>query len=192
MTKLFGVGSSPRSFEFKCEQCKEIHRGSPSFSYASPFIPQLSDEEYARRVELSDDLCRVLPVSVVVNASPEYWIRVILEIPILGAKEPFTWGVWVTQSEDSFNRYRDTFDDDQSDDGSFGWLPNNLPVYSDQPLQGEIDSFPCDVYWGPIGRRPKLVLHDVDHPLYRDQNEGVSWDRAIELAQITIHGRQEP
>jgi hypothetical protein len=50
-------------------------------------------------------------------------VRGLLEMAIAGATEPFLWGVWLTQSEDSFMRYLETFDYDQSGTSSFGWLP---------------------------------------------------------------------
>lgn len=188
---LFGIGRAPRSFEFRCGCCGEMHRGSPSFAYDRPPLMPMSDEEFERRVKLSDDLCRVLPPEDDPDRPWDFWLRGILEIPIHEVDEPFTWGVWVSQSQDSFERYHRTFDEDQSADGSFGWLPNTIPIYNETPDPSETDNFAADVRWGKPGQRPQIELHEVDHPLYRDQVEGISWDRAVELAMVAMHGRAE-
>lgn len=184
--RLFALGGGDRkTFEFRCADCGEIHRGSPSFAYAKPvcwFI--VPEDQRAERLQLDTDTC--------VLDGDEFYIRTILEIPILDAEEPFTWGVWVSQSEESFRRYVDTYDEDQSGDGSFGWLPVTMPGYdrtADRPDADGFECLGCDVTWRSPGQRPTLTLHENDHPLYHDQVNGISWDRAIELARLMMHPR---
>jgi hypothetical protein len=52
------------------------------------------------------------------------FIRVCLEVPIHGVSEPFIWGVWVSLSRKSFDRYVETCDAPDTDDDYFGWLCN--------------------------------------------------------------------
>jgi hypothetical protein len=176
----FALNSQPKAFEFRCSDCGEVHKGSPSFSFAHPIqYGWLDVSERSRRAKLSDDLCAI--------DDAEYFIRGVLEVPIIGADEPFTWGVWVTQSKESFTRYRQTFNGDQSDGGSFGWLTVTMDVYNRSNAGEPLENLACDVWWRGPGMRPSIEIHECDHPLYHDWRHGISWQSAIKLAQATMH-----
>lgn len=168
-------------FEFRCRQCGELHVGSPSFSYDQPLEAMLvPEEERPSRLRLGSDLCVV--------DDKAFYIRAMLEIPIHGAEEPFCWGVWVSQSKESFDRYVETYDRDQSGDGSFGWLVVTMPGYGERDEAGNWPVLACDVRWGKPGKRPQVVPHACEHVLYLDFADGISWERAMELATLTMHG----
>ncbi|MGI9412100.1 MAG: DUF2199 domain-containing protein [Hyphomicrobiales bacterium] len=173
----FALGNGPvKTFEFRCSDCGEIHRGSPSFGYVRPMAYfTVPEDERADRVVIDDDTC--------VIDEDAYYIRGLLEIPIEEVEEPFSWGVWVSQSRESFERYLETYDDDQTGDGSFGWLPVSMPGYDRARPGQETEYLGCDVKWSSRGQRPLVVPHETDHPLYRDIVNGITWDRAVELAR---------
>ena len=148
----------------------------------------MSEAERETRTWLSRDLCRILPPADAPDVARSYYIRATLEIPIHSASDPFCWGVWVSQSEKSFDRYLETYDQDQSGDGSFGWLAVTMRPYQRSPVE-PLEYLECNVEWGPPGKRPQVLLKPCDHPLFVDQRDGISWDRAIEIAQIALHGR---
>lgn len=177
----FGLSANPiKSFEFRCERCGNIHRGSPSFANEAPFnYYELTAEERASRARLTDDTC--------VIDGESFFIRATLEIPILDAEDPFCWGVWVSQSEESFKRYLATFQDDQSGDGSFGWLAVTMPGYRRNDPGEPVEHLACNVEWQVQGTRPLVFPQESDHPLYQDVMMGIGWDRAIELAQRVMH-----
>lgn len=145
----------------------------------------MPEAERAERVTASDDLCVIRPSSDDPEGMTTYWIRATLDVPIHGAAEPFCWGVWVSQSKESFERYQATFDDDQSGDGSFGWLPVHMKHYRDP--DGSWPTLECDVEWGSSGQRPKIKLWESDNPLYQDQRDGISWDQAVAIARPLMH-----
>ena len=175
-----GTGES-KVFEFRCADCGEVHRGSPSFGYEKPSIYfTVPADEVADRVRLSDDLCTI--------DDDTFLIRGLIEIPIHGVEEPFAWGVWVTQSRESFERYVETFDQDQSGDGSFGWLDVTMPGYVSGDKNEDRAMLACNVHWRGEGQRPLIVPQECDHPLYKDCVEGVSWERAMHLARLVMHG----
>jgi hypothetical protein len=177
-----------REFEFKCHECGEIHSGSPSLSYAFPtYVFGVPEEERPERVKHSSDLCRILGPNGVDGDDTIYCVRVTLNVPIHGADDPFCWGVWVTQSKESFDRYLETFSEDQSELQSFGWLAVTMPGYNTTEPGEPYEHLACDVNWGPPGKRPKIELHESEHQLFLDQRDGISWDRAIELATLAIH-----
>lgn len=168
-------------FAFRCTSCDEIHEGSPSFGFDAPSpYNRLSEEERQSIAHLSDDCC--------VIAYPEgtqYFVRALLEVPILGVQEPFLWGVWVSASEKSFQRYLDTFDAPQPGDGFFGWLANRIGVYPSEQSRG------ADVWIQTDGTRPRVMLHqskDDSDALPRDQRDGISVKRAQQLAEQAMHG----
>lgn len=170
-----------KTFEFSCSACGQTHSGSPSFAYAQPaHYFTIPEHERNARVCSDADTC--------VIDDEVFFIRTILEIPIIGADGPFTWGIWVSQSRESFERYLTTYHQDQSGDRSFGWLTVTIPGYVDSSGVSEWASLPCDVEWANTGQRPTLHLHDGDHQLIADQRNGISWQRAIELSRLTMHG----
>lgn len=171
-------------FEFRCSECGEIHRGSPSFSYDMPVTClTIPEEERAKRITLTSDLCAI--------DNDNFFIRAVLELPIIGAREPFSWGVWVSQSRESFDRYKATIGTDQGGQGSFGWLFVTMPGYAGPSTGSEFEALACDVRWRSSNLRPLVVPHRCDHRLYADFAQGISWQRATELAQLAMHGEEE-
>lgn len=171
-------------FAFKCSCCGEIHEGSPSIGYRMPDqYSSLSEEQRATMGRLSDDFCTITH-----DDGVDHFIRAILEVPIHGVEEPFLWGVWVSLSKKSFDRYVDTFNKPVDGDGFFGWVCNEIPAYPHD------ESRPADV-WVQLGReRPKVVLHrpdgDIRDPLVTDQMQGISVARAQEIAEQAFHHRE--
>lgn len=186
--RLFSIGGKTKGFSFKCADCGEIHRGSPSFAYEKPvYYFEVPEAEREARITINSDLCEIRPAQGG-DENPICAIRGTLEIPIHGADEPFCWGVWAAQSKDNFDRYRETFDADQSAITTFGWLAVAMRVYGRTQAGEPIEHLRCDVDWGPAGKRPEIRLHECDHALFLDQRDGISWDRAIEIARTVIHG----
>jgi hypothetical protein len=162
------------TFTFICRDCGQPHEGSPSFGYARPdYWNSALDDDQSGASRLSKDLCKIV--------DRDYFIRCTLEIPIHGVEEGFLWGVWATQSAENFRLYAETFDD-TPEHITFGYLANRLPYYP------ETLGLHLEVHWQAHGReRPKLALRECDHPLYRDWRDGISWDRAVEIATTSIH-----
>jgi hypothetical protein len=167
-------------FAFKCTCCGEIHEGSPSFAFHAPDqYTSLSDEQKSQMATLTEDFCTITH-----DEGTDRFIRAILEVPIHGAEEPFLWGVWVSLSEKSFTRYKETYHEPVVGEGYFGWVCNKISLYPyDQ-------SRPSDVVVQPGRSRPKVVLHrgdPEDDPLVIDQVQGISIARAQELAERAQH-----
>lgn len=168
-------------FAFQCSCCGELHEGSPSFGFNEPEqYSSLTQKQRAEMAELSDDLC------VIKNGEQtDRFIRAILEIPIHGVQDPFLWGVWVSASEKSFNRYVETYDAPVEGDGFFGWVCNSIGLYPTSEAR------PADVYVQTDGTRPRVVLHTSDPELDQlviDQRQGITIERAQQLAERALHG----
>lgn len=183
-------------FEFICDACGERHSGSPSFSYKFPQIYfDVPENERAARVTVNNDLCRILPAENNIenniendaDNSTEYAIRVMLSIPINGVNEPLLWGVWVSQSKESYEEYVSTFSQDQTGKSSFGWLEVTMPYYNISKPDEPCEYLECNVNWGNADSRPEIELWDNPHQLARDQQHGIDWDTAIKIAKMTMH-----
>jgi hypothetical protein len=163
-------------FAFKCSSCDEIHEGSPSIAFRAPDPYLEQTKEVQEAGELGTDLCWYDD-----EDGRHYFVRACLEIPIHGVDEPFTWGVWVSLSEKSFNRYVETYDDPDTTDSYFGWFCNYLPYYKETyALKTQVRPRAHQI-------RPYLELEKTDHPLSIDFYQGISIERAQEIASEAIH-----
>ena len=168
------------NFAFKCSSCGEIHEGSPSYGFKAPdHYASLSAEQKEAMGRISSDLCTITH-----DEHVDYFVRAVLEVPIHGVSEPFTWGLWVSLSEKSFSRYAETYDNPVEGDGFLGWVCNRVPWYP------EGETLATDVVVQLDGKRPLLVLHHGsanDHPLILDQRHGISVAKAQEIAEYLNH-----
>ncbi len=157
--------------------CGEHHPGLPMSFAADAPAPYywLPEEERAARVDLTPDVC--------VIDGGEFYVRGVLEIPILGTEELFVWGVWASLSEQSYRRTLELWDDEgrENEPPYFGWLCTDLPVYLDTL------SLKTLVHERPVGARPFVELEPTDHPLAVEQREGITPDRAREISHTVMH-----
>jgi hypothetical protein len=165
-------------FSFKCASCDDIHEGSPSFAFHAP-DPWLAQPEAVQTDgHLGSDLCRYEDAD-----GAHFFIRVLLEVPIHGIDDPFLWGVWVSLSETNYQRYVDTYDAPITSDRYFGWFCNRLPWYPDSL------NLKTEVHPRAGKQRPFIVLEDTRHPLAVDYHQGISVQRAQEIAEAAMHGQ---
>jgi hypothetical protein len=166
-------------FSFICSCCGQWHEGSPSFGYKAPMhYDQLSDEDKQSIAKLNDDLCKIEH-----SKGVDYFARVVLEVPIHGIEEPFCWGVWVSLSQASFDKYTSTWGGHDESDSYFGWFCNRLPYYPDT-LNLKTNVRPRNG-----GIRPFIELQPSNHPLAIHFKEGLSVQEAKAIAEEAMHGR---
>jgi len=169
-------------FSFRCSRCGEVHEGSPSFGYSAPLaFDCLSDEDKRDIAELGSDLCWIRRAD-----GTDYFARTTLEIRIHGVDEPFLWGVWVSLSATSFERYRSTWSAHDESDRYFGWFCNRLPWYPDTL------NLKTNVRPRRDGLRPFIELQASDHPLYEHWCSGISAEQAREIAEVAMHPSRDP
>ena len=111
---------------FTCACCGKTVSGPPDLAFDAPLhYAQISEVGRAARARLDADFC-------VIDGADRF-IRAVCPVPIRGTEEFFAWGVWVSLGEDSFERYRASFDDPDPSKlgGMFGWLCNRPPPYPD-------------------------------------------------------------
>jgi hypothetical protein len=163
-------------FAFDGPSCGERHTGLPAVAYDGPALGCDDAGQPWQLTRHGGDFC--------IADGQYFFVRAVLRVPILGAREPMEWGVWCSLSEANFRRYGDTFDDtNQAEIGPmFSYLGNNLGGYSDSL------GLRCNVLPQNDRKRPLVELHpDQDHPLVRDQAQGISPERAVELVMPSLH-----
>ncbi len=165
-------------FRFKCTCCAEWHEGMPSFGAEAPlayhWIPVAERHD---RCLLGSDTC--------VIDRKQFYVLGCLEIPVRGEAEPFSWGVWVSLSENSFDQFTACFDAPRrSQIGPFfGWLSAELPLYP------STENLKTRAHLRDHGVRPFIELEPTDHPLAVEQRTGISVERIAEIFAHYEHGQ---
>ncbi|MBY6036953.1 DUF2199 domain-containing protein [Fictibacillus nanhaiensis] len=159
---------------YLCSCCGKYHN-ELHFNYASPapiYYEEATRRERKKRFEINDDLC--------VMDGEHFFIRGCMEIPVIGSNEPFVWGVWVSLSEENFELTLEHWEDPDREklDTMFGWLSTDLPLYPDTlNLKTYVHTRSTDL-------SPFIELEPTDHPLSKEQRQGITLDRVKEIAQF--------
>ena len=137
---------------------------------------EIPEHERVQRCSLASDAC------VIDDEHP--FIRGCLEIPVKGYVEPFVWLVWVSLSKDSFGEWLSHYETpERAHFGPyFGWLNSALPLYPDTINLKTLAHVRND------GLRPLIEVEPTDHPLAREQAEGIDVNRLEELITHALHG----
>ena len=157
-------------FGFRCRTCGEWHSDLPAFEVPAPMnLLAIPEPERDQRCILETDAC-------VVDGS-EFYVRALLQLPIIGFDRSFVWMVWVSLSKANFARFVDTFEKrKRSRVGPFfGWLDSSLPFYA------ETRSLKTMVHLRDDFQRPLVELEPTEHPLAVEQRDGMSVERAAEI-----------
>lgn len=167
----------PLQSSYRCATCGQMHDGPVlAFGPAAPVLYYLLPEpERTARTKLSSDLC--------VIDGKHFFVLGNVELPIIGSGKRFVWSVWVSLSEQSMCRMVESWERPgrEADPPFFGWLSSSLPTYpSTLHLKTHVRN-------RPVGIRPLVQLEPTDHPLAREQREGITWERVLEINQAALH-----
>jgi len=160
---------------FVCSVCGKTHDEYPALAFDAPhYYHILSNDDKAAIATLTEDYCVIEH-----SDQTDRFIRAVLIMPIVGSEETLHYGIWVSLSEKSFNKYLDDFKEDNEGEGFFGFLCNQIPGY-DNTL-----SLKTDVICGAKGNRPRVYPHQdqLDNPFVYDFYHGV----AVEEAERRVH-----
>ena len=166
---------------FTCACCGQEHVGIPELTMAEP-LPWAETPVEGRpaRGELGREICRLDEES--------FFVRAVLELPIVGRDRSLGYGVWVSLSPPNFARFQelDGSDRGEGDGPWFGWLSVRLPGYPDT------FALKTRVHLRPSPMRPRIELEPTSHPLAMEQRLGIRLARAIELAELGMHPERSP
>src|SRR5262245_6348189 len=111
---------------FQCASCGKWHDELPlDFAFDEPkYVAELDDEERAKCVKGAGDFRELLQ-----EGEKHYFIRGVLEIPIVGTDDVFCYGVWTSLSAQSHQAANEAYRKKIDAGPFFGWLSNVLPNY---------------------------------------------------------------
>ncbi|MFJ2517265.1 DUF2199 domain-containing protein [Streptomyces griseoviridis] len=161
---------------FTCSCCGDHHAELP-MSY-STMAPDVWDPSFESEPDsmLSSDQC--------VIKGQHFFIRGLIEIPVIGSQDLFSWGVWVSLSRDSFAHALNVWNTEgrEAEKPYFGWLSTELALYSESTT-----NLKTNAHTRPVGKRPFIELEPTDHPLAVEQRTGITQDRVREIAIAVLH-----
>jgi hypothetical protein len=164
----------PKPFTYKCTKCDKTHEGLPDVAFDAPiYYDGLPESERNERVWKDSDFCQV---------DTDYFIRGVLEIPIIGHKETFAYGVWTSVSEKNFRRYQKIFKVERpAAERYVGWISNRIAGYPDTL------KVKAAAHVRPRGLRPTIEVEPTDHPLAVAQRDGLTMDQVIDIVSEVLH-----
>lgn len=165
------------TWSFKCRTCRKTHDGMPwAWGADAPlYYEGIPEAERRARCELTDDACII--------DGQHFFIRGLLEIPVIDGPEPFAWIVWCSLSQENFERALTmwTKPGREAEPPYFGWLSTELPGYPSTL------NLKTHVRTREVGRRPFVELEPTDHPLAVEQRQGIPTRRVQEIAERLLH-----
>lgn len=151
---------------YTCTTCGQVHSDLPHIGSAAPFhwADVLASDPNSL---LTEDLCII--------EGRDFFIHGVIEIPVHDFEHEFGWGVWVSHKKENFETYRENFD--SANIGPFfGWLSTKIEYYIEPTL-----ALKTMAYYRGGGLRPRIVLDTSEHPLYRQQRDGISLAEAWKI-----------
>lgn len=164
---------------FYCTICSKFHAGQPT-SHASD-----SPDTYAGITQAEREHRAILGTDQCVIDQEQYFLRGIIEIPIIGIDETFIWGAWARVWEKDYEEMSDSWETPGREKtiGPYkGRLNNNIPTYDPETF-----NLKCTIRIQPVGSRPLFLVDEPEHPLAIDQRQGISMDRVRRIASIVHH-----
>jgi hypothetical protein len=171
------------NLRWKCGSCDEWHFG-PCFDFGYD-APQYWSKECAdtdRRNKLSPNLGRERPETFLTEDycaidDRDFFVRGIIELPIIGTAESLRWGVWGSLSRANFDMLLETAEDPRclALPPMFSWMSTQLPEYPDTlnlRMYARVSA---------LNMRPQFDVELTDHPLAQEYHNGILPERVKEI-----------
>ncbi len=155
---------------YTCSTCHQYHEELPmDVGYDFPAFYDPKDKESAKT--LTSD-------TFILN-NESFFVRGVLELPIIDSDKVFNYGVWVSLSDENFKRYPEVDGTDLGlqDPPHFGWFANSIRGYP------ETLNLKTHVHFQVKEFRPKIELEHTDHLLSIEQHHGITIQRVHEIVQ---------
>lgn len=171
------------NLRWKCSSCEEWHTGPClDFAYDTPYYWLDQHQEEADRAELRPNWAGQHPTTFLDEdycaiEDRDFFVRGIIELPILGTAERLAWGVWGSLSRDNFEALLKMDADEKRDERPpmFSWLSTEIPEYPDTL------NLKMYAHIQEPGLRPQFELELTDHPLAQEYHKGITPERVKEI-----------
>lgn len=166
-----------------CKSCEEVHLGVFDLGCAKPDAWQDPEVQLPNAAVMTSAHC--LTEDFCILDGEHYFIRCVLELPLIGAPpgEHFAFGVWSSLSKQNFDLYVHDFDGEGPGNLGpwFGWFSNRIKGYPDTL------NLKCHVHPQQRRRRPRIELEPTEHPLAHESRTGISFERLVEIYAANGH-----
>lgn len=134
-------------------------------------IPEFEREA---RAKLTGNFCAIDDAA--------FYIRGLVEIPIIGRTDRLAYGVWTSLSPASMEKVSQVWESPDRETAGyfFGWLGSRLPLYPDTL------NLKTHVHLRSPPTAPLVELEPTDHPLAIEQRNGITIERAIAIAEALL------
>ena len=168
-------GGAPE--EFTCSRCGQVHEGPPQ-AYGADYPDAwaaVPEAQRSKRVVMSEEQCII--------DRRDFFVRARIVVPVVDGPGPLEWGIWVSLSQKDFLRMAKLWSKPgrESEPPYVGVLETELPGY---PSTLHLKAL---VHTRPVGERPTMELEPTDHPLVREQHDGITTQRLREIAEMLLH-----
>jgi hypothetical protein len=174
---------------WKCGACEEWHTGPClDFGYESPYYWRREYDETSRRVALLPSWSESYAKTFLDNDycainNEDFFVRGLIELPIIGTAQTFRWGVWGSLSYENYETVLKNREEAKRSElpAMFSWLSTQIPEYPDTlnlKMQTHIQE---------LGERPHFELELCDHLLSQEYHNGISPGRVKEIMIRRLH-----
>jgi hypothetical protein len=164
-----------KAYSFTCHCCGKTYDEIPlCFGNDFPdYYFSVPPEERDKRIELKESLCII---------DDHYFHRGRLIIPITDNPEDLIFNVWTSISKDNFELRNEIWNaEDRTKYGPyFGWLQTIVPTY------GDTLNIKTTAYENEVGLIPTIKVFEDLHPLKTDQENGITFQVALEKVQAML------
>ena len=163
--------------QYRCGICGKKHSPLPmdiAQQYPHDYF-SIPPQEREQRIQVTSDLC--------VIDNNRFFIRGYLPIPVFVDKQEFGWGLWVEVEPSSFDQYLELYNADGAGEAPFrGRLSAQLKCY-----EPSVYKLPVNVHLRGVNERPLLLFSDlVEHPLAKEQRQGITIERVHEILRQSL------
>jgi len=169
-----------------CAICGERHEGlAMAFGSDAPEQWRRASDELRAEGELTADQC-ILPLGdggTGGDGGVGWFIRGQIELNVADVDgELFCWSVWVSLSKQNWMLQSEHWDDPEREklNPMFAWLDTDLPGYETTTV-----ALPARLHTREPGMAPLIEIGSgSDHPLAREQQNGITLHRIAELNNL--------
>jgi|SRR5579862_1312315 len=167
------------ALRWKCGSCEEWHSGPClDFGYSSPYYWKNNNDQVDYSTSPNEGLAKTFLTTDFCAIDGEYFfVRGLIELPIVGTGEHLRWGVWGSLSRQNFETLFRMDDDPKRVElpPMFSWLSSHVAEYP------ETLSLKMYAHIQKPGSRPHFELEETDHPLSQEYHHGITVGRVKEI-----------
>jgi len=166
-----------KAFGFYCSKCGLYHKEIPmAYGADAPYQYSLIPEsEISKRATLTPDQC------IIDNTL--YYLRGQIEIRVEDNPDKFCWNVWVEVSEIDYERMSDLW----KDENRILEKPYPAKIATSLKPYPETLDLSVNVITQKVGFIPKIELNESSHPLFLEQENGITMDRVTSFAKTILY-----